>query len=1244
MRLARILLLAALAGLLPSFLFAQSATHVVISEVYGGGGNSGATYTNDFIELYNPTDSLISLDGWSVQYASATGTSYSPTPLSGTIPPKGYYLVQEAQGAGGTVALPTPDAIGTLAMGGTAGKVVLSKATTGVSGIADANVVDFVAWRGTSTPYEGSGPAPATSNTTSIERKANATSTTTSMSSGGADEFAGNGYDSNNNSADFVTRSPQPQNSASPSEPPSSAGDLNPPSVLSVKVLSSDSVDVSFNEPLDSVSAGTASNFTMTGSISVASASRDAAQLSLIHLTVSTMANGIYTLTIQHIADTAGNVMPSAQQRSFVVGVLSVADARAAAPGTTVRVRGVLTVGNEFKSPSFLQDSTGAIGVYSTTFSSGANRGDLWEVTGVLKDYYSLLELDPVIDAVRVSTGNPTPMPEIITSAQLGEAYEGQLVRINRVRLNLSGTFGTSVDSSYTGGDAVGAITLRIDKDSNIPGTPIPADSVNIVGIVNDYLGNYRLMPRGIADIGVIDPPPQQSWMDISVARAQGVGAVVKVRGVVTFSQAGTATNTVYIQDYSGAVAIYDAKANTLVRGDSVEVKGTLVEFSGLLEIQPADSVTLLAQGIALPAPKDITPVTASEYYESQLVTLHNVQFVESGTFTGNTTYHVSDGTTQLDVRIPNLSPLVSLNIPIGLLDLTGVLGQYTTRYQLIPRDDSDLVRLPGPQIASNPSITAQHDQDFTISWTTILPGTTVLYYGATSALTDSIVSSTPATDHRTTVTGLTAGRIYYCQAISRDEFGTSATPAFPVITTSSASSGAINVYFNYPVSTTLGLSPAANGSTALVDKLLEHISAATKTIDIALYSFDDFATPSTIIADRVADSLLAAKARGVSIRMVLRMGLNSAPLSKLAAGGVPMMRRNVTELGSGMHNKFFIFDGRDTTSATDDWVITGSWNVTNDGTIRAAQNAVFIQDQSLARIYTVEFEEMFGSTTDTPNPTVARFGPTKKDNTPHQTVINGNVVEVYFSPSDHTTSAISRALATATQNIFVAQFSFTRDDLAATLVDRKNNGVTVRGLIDNINDTGSQFPFLQGAGLDFLKASHSVVAGDFHHKYGVVDPFNDGSDPLVITGSHNWSSSAENDNDENTVIIHSGPVARQYVQEFAQRYSESGGTGIIVSVETVTGTVPTTTSLGQNYPNPFNPATTIPYRIAVASHVSLKVFDMLGREVGTLVDGLQTAGEYRAIWNPAGLSSGVYFCRLQAGTTTQIISTVLMK
>lgn len=204
--------------------------NVLISEVYGGGGNSGTIYKNDFIELYNPTSAAVDLTGWSVQYISAAGTgTWSKTNLSGTIAARSYFLVQEAGGTGGTTNLPTPEVIGTIVMAATAGKVALVSNTTALSGAspASASIVDLVGF-GTANFFEGTGAAPAPSNSSSIERKAKATSTSTSMQAGGADQFAGNGYDSNDNSFDFVTRPPEPQNSSSIVEP-----DIIPPTFTS---------------------------------------------------------------------------------------------------------------------------------------------------------------------------------------------------------------------------------------------------------------------------------------------------------------------------------------------------------------------------------------------------------------------------------------------------------------------------------------------------------------------------------------------------------------------------------------------------------------------------------------------------------------------------------------------------------------------------------------------------------------------------------------------------------------------------------------------------------------------------------------------------------------------------------------------------------------------------------------------------------------------------------------------------
>jgi hypothetical protein len=145
---------------------------VVISQVYGAGGNNGATYKNDFIELHNRGTVPVSLDGWSVQYASASGSTWNnATPLSGTIPAGGYFLIQEAGGATGAV-LPTADLTGNIGMSATTGKVALVRSTTQLSGVCPLGgaVVDFVGF-GTANCFEGADAAPAPSASNSVQRK-----------------------------------------------------------------------------------------------------------------------------------------------------------------------------------------------------------------------------------------------------------------------------------------------------------------------------------------------------------------------------------------------------------------------------------------------------------------------------------------------------------------------------------------------------------------------------------------------------------------------------------------------------------------------------------------------------------------------------------------------------------------------------------------------------------------------------------------------------------------------------------------------------------------------------------------------------------------------------------------------------------------------------------------------------------------------------------------------------------------
>lgn len=177
---------------------AAPSTTLVVNEVFGGGGNSGATLKNDFIELSNVGTSAVSLDGYSVQYLSGSptaATKWSVDTLSGSIPAGKTYLAQEAAGSGGTQDLPTPDHSGSLALSGTSGTVALAHSasaltcTTAAACAADPTVVDLVGY-GTAVVHEGAADAPAPSNTASVARTA--------------------GKDTDDNSVDFTAGAPTP--------------------------------------------------------------------------------------------------------------------------------------------------------------------------------------------------------------------------------------------------------------------------------------------------------------------------------------------------------------------------------------------------------------------------------------------------------------------------------------------------------------------------------------------------------------------------------------------------------------------------------------------------------------------------------------------------------------------------------------------------------------------------------------------------------------------------------------------------------------------------------------------------------------------------------------------------------------------------------------------------------------------------------------------------------------------------
>jgi predicted extracellular nuclease len=207
---------------------ASSPGGLVVSQVYAGGGNSGASYTNDFVELFNGGSSAADLTGWSIQYASAASTSWSVTTLTGAIQPGRFYLVQLASSGAVGSTLPTPDATGTTNVANSGGKVALVQGTTALACGASAgscsavsSIADLVGY-GSAADYEGSGAAPALSSTTAALR-------------------SGEGCtDTDANSADFTAVAPAPRNAATAAKTCSGA----PPASASVSQDAAVDVDI----------------------------------------------------------------------------------------------------------------------------------------------------------------------------------------------------------------------------------------------------------------------------------------------------------------------------------------------------------------------------------------------------------------------------------------------------------------------------------------------------------------------------------------------------------------------------------------------------------------------------------------------------------------------------------------------------------------------------------------------------------------------------------------------------------------------------------------------------------------------------------------------------------------------------------------------------------------------------------------------------------------------------------------
>jgi hypothetical protein len=430
-------------------LAAAAQAQVVISQVYGGGGNSGAVYQNDFVELYNRGSSTQSLAGWSLQYTSATGTSWGnqKVTLSGSIPAGGYVLVQLASGGANGAPLPAADASATFNMSATAGKLALLNSTVSLPATtcpsSDPTIVDLVGYGGTANCFEGTAPAPTPSATLAILRN----------NSGCAD--------SNANTLDFAVGTPTPRNATSP---PGTCGVVDQPiatscpasllvatgAVVTVPLAASDTDSVVDAAVLASGPAGVS----VTGFAPAAGVGGSATvQLAFGGSTPA----GSSSATVQFSNSTG-------QTASCIIALTTTAPPGAFTPiytiqgsgttsprvGTTETTRGVVTRVNN--NGFYLQDPVGdgsastSDGIFVFTGSRPfVAAGSLLYVTGPVVEFNTGAAVNPVTTAnpltevsfptaiVHAGTGTVAPTPLTLPLANAGdwERYEGMLVRID---------------------------------------------------------------------------------------------------------------------------------------------------------------------------------------------------------------------------------------------------------------------------------------------------------------------------------------------------------------------------------------------------------------------------------------------------------------------------------------------------------------------------------------------------------------------------------------------------------------------------------------------------------------------------------------------------------------------------------------------------------------------------------------------------------------------------------------------
>lgn len=941
----------------------------------------------------------------------------------------------------------------------------------------------------------------------------------------------------------------------------------------------------------------------------------------------------------------------------------------------------------------YVAAATGDAAQFATVLPAGADDQPVVHVrwvyaqTGAGAGTRPALRLDAVTvstsDSPASGTGIATFAPDVLRGGQthtvaltVAAVSDAPADLLTHVDLTLPDAWPepTAGQISTLPAGATVAVSGRTVRVSGLAATASAPVTISVAGVAIPDASAFvevgvRTGAGSAQTVALPDQPVLRVWSTpepISAVRANNasgqstrLGQAVTVQGVVTVArQFRTGTGErgpSYLEDATGGLAVFSPEGVSAVVevGEEVVLMGRVDQFFGLNQLNDETTVVARIGTPGAPAPPTLTLAqiasqsAANEIYESRLVrvagvTVNTTVWNSEGS---GTNYLLTDASGTLDVRVNPGVDFANQPAPTGPFDVVGVVSQFRPSapfqggYQLMPRASTDLTPLlDAPVIAPTaPFETAATPTSVTVRWTTDAPShTEVRWTNPVTGETGGVSVEERTTTHEITLTDLDAATVYRLDLRSSAGADTARVAGYPVVTRST-STGTIEALFNQSVDATVATGPVATGNADFDARLIARINAATQTVDVALYSLSGSAGAG------IASALVAAHQRGVRVRVIMDDETSStAPPGTITSAGIPL----ITDAFGGNdpaplhHNKFVVVDRASPATA---WVMTGSWNPTDPGTDDHQQNVLWVQDASMAAVYTEEFEQMWGGRGAQPVAASSRFGVRKTQVSPSVVRLGETDVRVLFSPQGagaygSTEAHILRALATADSELALNLNLITRLPIVDAVRARHDAGVTVRGVVGETTTTGSVFAEL-AAFADVL-AFPSDALGLLHHKAALVDAQSPDSDPMVITGSHNWSRAANESNNENTVIVASAALANLYLQEFVARYREAGGTGQFpTSADDAPGGA---LSVSAPFPNPARGAARVSVTLPAAASVTLRVINVLGQEVAR-TDAALAAGATVLDVGTRDLAAGVYLVRVETpgATVTRRVTVV---